>query len=357
MLKALRGIRNALDYLFDTDMVRDEGMRPVREHLSGQAWETGSPMRRLFLFVCAGLVPALLAYPDWYSNNLMRLMAKIPQKYAPSDYDWGLAAIIGAGPEVPKWQNAAFDFLAFTCEGLLIGAAILCFLYLLDLDQVLPGSESRVNKQLIPNLRSGDPRRGFQKFEEPLQLMLTACLVFFLICYSIRINRIYMRSTEGYSSIFDFVQRDLFTILKVFDWKDPKNFMDPKLLQNLFDPSSNPQYQEFLGGIALLLISLFSLIVISLTVGSAARRAKANAVEYYERDDCQSQFGLPVKEEKELAIKMTTWPLEWRYFQVDALLAIILIAVASLWYYRIGIWLVLIVLVTLLARFKKAVGT
>jgi hypothetical protein len=351
MLKALKGTRNALDYLFETDMVRDEDMKPQGKHLSRQAWETGSRTRRFFLFLCAGLVPALLAYPEWYSHNKMRLWAGECKECVPSDFDWGLAAIMKGNPEISKWQNASFDFLAFTCEGLLIGAAILCFLYLLDLDQVLPGPEGRVNKRLMPNLRSSDPRRGFQNFEEPLQLMLNACLTFFLICYSIRVNRIYMRG-EGYASIVDFIQGDIILLLK----DKHLELNGSSLLSVLFGTPSDPQYQEFFGGIALILISLFSLGVISLTVGNAARVAKANAVEYYEREDCQSLFGLPVEEEKKRAADMTTWPLEWRYFQLDALLAIMGLALASLWYYRIGFYLVLTVIVTLLARFKKSVA-
>ena len=351
MHRALKGARNALDYLFETEMVRDEDMKPVREHLCRQAWEAGSRTRRFFLIVCAGLVPALLAYPEWCSHNLMRLMAGVCKQCEPSDYDWGLTAIIKGAPEVPKWQNAAFDFWAFTCEGLLIGAAILCFLYLLDLDQVLPGPEGRVNKKLMPNLRSSDPRRGFQRFDEPLQLMLNACLTFFLICYSIRVNRIYMRD-GGYASIVDFIQGDIVLLLK----NKALESKGSSLLSVLFGTPSDPQYQEFFSGVALILISLFSLGVISLTVGNAARLAKANAIEYYEREGSQSLFGLAVEEEKKRATEMTTWPLEWRYFQLNALLAIMGLALVSLWYYRVGFYLFLVVVVTLLTRFKKAVG-
>ena len=53
---------------------------------------------------------------------------------------------------------------------------------------------------------------------------------------------------------------------------------------------------------------------------------------------------------------MTTWPLEWRYLQLNPLVAIIGMAIVSLWYYRIGFYVVLVVIVTLLARFKKAVA-
>ena len=215
----------------------------------------------------------------------------------------------------------------------------------------LPSLKGRVKKRLLPNLRSNDPRRGFQKFEEPLQLMLNASLTFFLICYSIRINRIYMRSS-GMTSIVDFIQKDINGLIKskVIELKGSE------LLSVLFGTPSEPRYQEFFGGIALMLISLFSLGVIILTVGKAARRAKADAEEYYERQDCESLFGLPVSTEADRAKNMTTWPLEWRYFQLDALLAIMGIALVSLYYYRIGFYVILIVIATLLARLKKAVG-
>jgi hypothetical protein len=352
MVEALKGIRDALDYLYETEMVRDELMKPVSSHASSDEWQSGTRIRSWLLFACAGLVPAVLGYREWYAHNLMRLMKGSCPECGPSDYDWGLAAIFRGVPGVPNWAlNSIFDFLAFSCETFLIGSAVLCFLYLLDLDQVLPGPETRVKKHLLPNLRSDDPRRGFQKFEEPLQLMLNACLTFFIICYGIRINRLYMRSASA--SIVDFVQNDIHGLVasKVVELKGSE------LLGVLFSAPSDPQYQEFLGGIALMLVSLFSLGVISLTVGKAARHAKANAEEYYEGPGSAALFGLTLEEEKERTKKMTTWPLEWRYFQLDSLLGIMGVALVSLYYYRIGFYIVLLVIVTLLARFKKAVGS
>ena len=135
MLEALKGIREALDYLFETEMVRDESMKPVHERLSGRAWEDGIRIRNWFLLIFAGLVPALLSYGEWYPHNLKRLITGTCHNCEPSDYDWGLAAIIKGSGGAPNWlANSVFDFLAFTCEGLFIGAAVLCFLYLLDLD-------------------------------------------------------------------------------------------------------------------------------------------------------------------------------------------------------------------------------
>jgi hypothetical protein len=287
-------------------------------------------------------------------------MAGVCYDCEPSDYDWGLAAIIPSTGKVVSWRaNSAFDFVAFTCEALLIGATLACFLYLLHIDQVLPGPEGLVDKCLVPNLRSSDPRRGFQRFEHPLQLMLNACLTFFLICYSIRINRLYMRSV-GYTSVVDFVQKDVTGLVKtggveLHGLGDGSKIS--KLLAFLFAAESDPKYQDFLAGIALILIAMFSLFVIIVTIRGAARRAKENAEVYYEGENNQSLFGLSVKEEKERTKTMTTWPLEWRYFQLNALLAIMGMAIVSLWYYRIGFYVVLVVILSLLARFKKAVGT
>jgi hypothetical protein len=360
MLETLKGIRGALDYLSKTEMIRNDHMEPVSDCVSSRAWEKGTRARRWFLVVCAGLVPALLAYPEWYSHNLTRLMAGVCNDCEPSDYDWGLAAIIKGTGKVVSWRaNSAFDFVAFTCEALLIGATVACFIYLLHLDQVLPGPEGLVDKCLVPNLRSSDPRRGFQKFEQPLQLMLNACLTFFLICYSIRINRLYMRSV-GYTSVVDFVQRDVTGLVKTKGVELQGSGLGSKafgLFSFLFAAQSDPRYQDFLAGIALMLIAIFSLVVIILTIRGAAQRAKENAEAYYEGENSQSLFGLSIEEERKRTRKMTTWPLEWRYFHLNALLAIMGMAIVSLWYYRIGFYIVLVVIVTLLARFKKAVGT
>jgi hypothetical protein len=307
----------------------------------------------VLILACAAIVPAVLAYGEWYPHNFMRLRAGECGSCSLSDYDWGLAAILPEARNYPGWHmNSAFDFLAFTCEGLLIGATVLCFLYLLDMSQVLPGPESRVNKVLFPNLRSDDPRRGFQKFEQPLQLMLNASLVFYLISYLIRINRIYMRDPK-FASIIDFMQRHINVLVK-------NKVLEAKgsgLLAILLETPPETKYQEFFAGIALLLVSFFSLFVIVLTVRSAARRAKANAMEYYERPDAQSLFGLPIEDEKKRAKEMTTWPLEWRYFQLDALLVMMLMATVVLWFYRLGFYVFLLFIATVLARLRKMAKT
>ena len=41
MIEALKGIRQALDYMFDTQMVRDENMAAIPERLSAAAWLAG----------------------------------------------------------------------------------------------------------------------------------------------------------------------------------------------------------------------------------------------------------------------------------------------------------------------------
>jgi len=116
------------------------------------------------MLVCAELVPAGIAYYEWWNNNYLRLMFGSCADCHPSDYDWGLAGIIPtAGDLVFRRKNAALDFIAFTCEALLLGAVVLFFLYMLDVSQVLPSREGRVSARLPPNLRSADPRRGFQK--------------------------------------------------------------------------------------------------------------------------------------------------------------------------------------------------
>src|SRR5437879_43550 len=118
---------------------------------------------------------------------------------------------------------------------------------------------------------------------------------------------------------------------------------------------SGSEIQDVFAGMALMLIAIFSFIVITVTMRGAAQRAKQNVEAYYEGENSRSLFGLPIDEERERARTMTTWPLEWRYFQLNALLAIVGMAIISLWYYRIGFYVVLVVIVTLLARFKKAV--
>lgn len=165
MIEALKGIRAALNDLFDKEMVRDEKMVPMHEHLSSAAWLVGTRVRSGMLLVCAGLVPAGIAYPEWWNNNYRRLAAGGCADCHLSDYDWGLAGIIPkAGDLLFRRENAAFDFLTFTCEALLLSSAILFFLYMLDVSQVLPTSRREKTKPIGPKVpRRKRPNAGLMR--------------------------------------------------------------------------------------------------------------------------------------------------------------------------------------------------
>ena len=349
MIEALKGIRSALDGLFDADMVRGSNMVVIKEHLSTDAWLKGTKWRGGLLFVCGVLVPVLMAYVEWYKNNWKRLQQGMCFGCDQSDYDWGLTAIMPATKALLSVRtNALFDFAAFTCEALLIGSAVIFFLYMLDVTEVIPVSGSRASGHLLPDLRSVDNRRGFQMFEEPLQYMLSATLTFYLVCYSIRLNRIYMRS-QGYGNILEFIKKELSG-----ESGGLSGFIRNQFSGALFDVPA-PGRQDFFADTALFLISFFALLVVVRTVGTAARRAKATAAFYYERRDAESLFDLPVEEERKRLETMRTWPLEWKYFQLNWLLAEIAVAMISLWCYRLGLYLAALIVIALIKRVKKEI--
>jgi hypothetical protein len=350
MIEALKGTHAALDGLFDSKMVRGSKMMVVRAHLSTDAWQKGTTWRGIFLFVCGVLVPALMAYAEWYNNNWKRLRQGTCVGCDQSDYDWGLTAIMPATKGLLSARaNAYFDFAAFTCEGLLIGSAVIFFLYMADVTEIIPVSGGRVRGHLLPDLRSNDKRRGFQMFEEPLQYMLSAALTFYLICYSIRINRIYMRTQGSDNNILEFIKRELSGQSSGFS-----GFVRNQFSGALFEVPT-PGRQDFFADTALLLVSFFALLVVIRTVGTAARRAKATAAFHYERQDSESLFGLSVEDEKQRLETMSTWPLEWKYLKLNWLVIEILVALISLWFYRIGLYLAAVIVVALIKRIKREI--
>jgi hypothetical protein len=349
MIEALKGVRAALDGLFDSSMVRGSKMAVIREHLSTDEWLKGTKWRNVLLFLCGVLVPALIAYVEWYKNNWKRLQQGSCVGCDQSDYDWGLAAIMPTTKALLSIRaNAFFDFAAFTCEALLIGSAVICLLYMADVTDVIPVSGGRVRGHLLPDLLSADNRRGFQVFEEPLQYMLSAALTFYLVCYSIRINRIYMRS-QGYGNILEFIKNELGGQSGGFG-----GFLRNQFSGALFEVPT-PGRQDFFADTALFLISFFALLVVVRTVGTAARRAKATAAFYYERQDAESLFGLPVEEERQRLVTMRTWPLEWKYLQLNWLLTEIAVAMISLWCYRLGLYFASLVVIGLIKRVKREI--
>ena len=348
MIESLRWVKDTLEGLQTKGMVRDQKMQPILQSSWTESWIQGSKGRGSLILIIGVVLPVLLSVGEWFSNNLLRLLGRGPSASYP-DYDWGLAGVMLNWTRAMRMWNASFDLFAFICYGMLLMSSLIYFILLLDLARVIPTHHDVHQGQLVPYLiPNSDARRGFEMFAEPLQQMLVIALLSYLMCYLVRLEGAYMNST-GFSDLWTFVQPAF--LLGV---DEAKKSSASGVASVLFD-TGNTTVRGYLAQVTSFILFAFSMQVVVITVRTAAQRAHDNADAYLSRDEAIPLFGHSVAEERQLLKTMTIWPLG--YLKPNLILAILALAAASIYWYRIGLYIVGLVIATLLirlvARLKK----
>jgi hypothetical protein len=351
-LLSLRCIRDSLREMHAQRMVRTAAMIAIEEPELENSWLGGDRVRRLLLWIFAFILPFTVSSYEWARNNLLRLFeSPLAPATSVADYDWGLKALMFHAPVWARVTNAAFDLAAFCLEGLLLAGSLAYFLMLLDLGRVIPLTTGNAEPiRLIPNLKSQDRRAGFELFEEPLLQMLFVALVMFLMFYLVRIEGAYLHGAGSESNLAEFIQKDILAgasgqqgVLKSPDLASSVKAN----VAHLLDPG-NMDVRDFLSQISVFLIFILCGIVIVMTVRIACQSAITNAKNYL--DNCQSctLFEGKHDDERGRLEQITSWPLG--YIKPNLLFLAMAFAVASLYYYRIGLFVAGSVIATLLSR-------
>lgn len=348
MLTSLGTTVDALDALHSRGMVRNSELQAVRDRTITKSWIAGTVRRRLLLLTFGVILPVTISMGEWFRNNLLRLFHHGPTALAP-DYDWGLKGIMCNWSAPHSLLNASFDFCAFCCEGVLYSSILTYFLLLLDLGRVLPHRNEEGSLRLFPDLRSDDPRRGFEIFSDLLQQMLIVVLLAYLMCYLVRLEGAYMDSS-GVPNLATFVQGDILTGAKQAFGESKDVF---SLLSYLFD-QGHASTRSFLAWTGSILVFTFSLVVVLMTVRVAAQCARSNAIQHYAQPGANSLCGGTVLEEQERLKTMVAWPLG--YLRANVLLNAMVFAVMTLYWYRIGLFVFGMVLGALLLRVAAGIS-
>lgn len=339
----LSGLALALNRLHSHGMVRTQDFHVAPPGSLTDAWFAGSRVRKWLMILFAVVTPAAIGLTEWFTNNLLRLIQP-PGDLEPWNYDWGLAGIMRNWTLTHRLINALFDLTAFITEALLIASLVAFFIAVLDLGRVVPSGKVDEDLKLIPDFKSKDKRLGFEVFEDPLENMLGAAFVAYLICYLVRLQGAYMANKVA-SSLADFVTSDIIQGVVQAATKP-----DRQALASTFTHLFNLGDQQARGVLAWLLsvfLAVFSLTAVVMTVRAAAQSAKLNGYEALNGN----ALGLSPAESSAASRKldkMAVWPLG--YLRLDALLFWIAIAVGTLLLYRIGLFIAGFVAFTLFFR-------
>jgi hypothetical protein len=342
MISALQGTAHALEELYARKMVRRDH-QILSDYKISESWIHGTSSRERLLWIFAAVIPVVFSLSEWFLNNLLRLFGLLGGGPTASyqDYDWGLAGLMFDWSTPHKILNAAFDLLAFGAQGTLYAASLAFFIVLLDGRRALLKQAGKL--YIVPDLKSDDVRRGFEVFSIPLQHMLLSALTSYLICYLVRLESVYMNSFAA-SSLATFVSSlnlGRIVLVAFTDWKSL-----PAELLRLFDPGPYA-FRGVLSCVLSGIVSAFSLIAVISTIRLAAADARTRAARLLKAGTA-TLFGGQIADETEKVKSMQVWPLA--YIGLNALVTMSLLAVVTLYFYKIGLYFALLTLVVLLIK-------
>jgi hypothetical protein len=336
MASTIGGLAKALSRLHDCNMVRTPDLKPAAARSLIEKWLSGNSIRKKAMIVFAIATPVCIAFIEWFLNNFWRLVHPLRYYHPPplqfSDYDWGLTGIMQQWSMGGNLANAAFDLTAFMMEAFLLSSLLAFFVSVLDLGRVIPTGQINDEFVLLPYLEGRDKRFGFEVFEPALENLLAAALVAYLICFLIRLQGAYMAS-DAASSLADFVTKDFSDgVLQASAGAKKANLGKVFLnLVNLHDQ----QVRGMLAWLMSVFLAIFSMVAVVWTVRAAALSARTNAREAIHDGRLSLTPEVAAKANQRLD-KMSVWPLG--YLRLDVLWFWIAIAVGTLMFYRVGLF-------------------
>ena len=336
MASTIGGLAKALSRLHDCNMVRTPDLKPAAARSLIEKWLSGNSIRKTAMIVFAIATPACIAFIEWFLNNFWRLVHPVRYYHPPplqlSDYDWGLTGIMQQWSMGGNLANAAFDLAAFTMEAFLLSSLLAFFVSVLDLGRVIPTGQINDEFILLPDLEGRDERLGFEVFEPALENLLAAALVAYLICFLVRLQGAYMAS-DAASSLADFITKDFSDgVLQAAAGGKKANLGQVFLnLVNLHDQ----QVRGMLAWLMSVFLAIFSMVAVVWTVRAAALSARTNAREAIHDGRLSLTPAAAVKANQRLD-RMVVWPLG--YLRLDVLWFWIAIAVGTLMFYRVGLF-------------------
>ncbi len=204
---AMNAIRHVIGELSKSKMIVGSDGEPRDRVYLLNDWHR---MLKRFLYV--GLVLALLAmaisWREWSLNFAYdpTLDIKAVMKNTGLLPGWNLAPTVNGSQYFRPAK--AFAFFAFTAQGLVASFYILfmCVIYGFA-TWIYRFTRDSTEDELVPDTKSSDPRKGFERFEPLIETLLSLALAFFVVFYLTRLDNEYVLSdSQGFG---EFIRSDL----------------------------------------------------------------------------------------------------------------------------------------------------
>jgi len=285
---------------------------------------------------------------EWWGTSAHPLLASNPAIAWEKELDWSVGVLLN-NPHASvllRVSNAVFTFVCFLLQALAASCLLLFCLMNFTFAVFVQGMS------IVPSLKSSDKRCGFEKFEPLLQDVLFAAVFASLLFYTSRLQNAYLHSGTKDSSLLSFILPDVAKgaelVAKLKDiLKDPEKLKD--LLANL-SQSAFHDYSDamvFIGGVVVALGTLFIIIIVLRGSAIEGKRRLEDLIDAA-HDPLNLPAGFTADQAKAKLANMEVWPLQ--YVSLNRLLTLCLFTIASLWLYRVGIFVAAYSLISALQK-------
>lgn len=322
------GIRELISSLVASRMiVRPQGPPLTEPELLDKWHEFGTKPVILGLVLAA--IAFLASWIEWYYDFFIlgQHLNEIGQQEGPV-LSWTLAHYFNGANALGA---RLFGFAAFTAQGCAASAFLIFVTVMLAFAAwIFRFTSDPVPEELVPDLKSPDTRRGFERFEPLMVNLLLASCFFFGVFFLTRLDNAFVLSPH--TSIFDFAAKDLGEGFVSHDAKDKLPHGPLEL------PNGQIHYSLMAVGTGMGVTLFMAFLVPSFILSRSAQVSCSRAITNQDRLRLSQTTDLPPEEVEKRLQKMTFWPL--KYPRPAELMLFLLLGGACFVYYNLTLFLI-----------------
>jgi hypothetical protein len=204
----LRYIDRMVRSIAEGEMAVDGTWQPIPELTLEADWSQFR-LRPVWMVVIAFFAFAY-SWSEWFLGSAVPIWAGTSADAAPAatrTIGWTSGALLD--PNINRTANSLLSFVAFTAQGLVV--TFICYTYAMTLafcSWISRYDSDSPNTRFVPDLRSTDRRRGFERFEGLILCLLFSALAFTIVLFCIRIQSVYDYSESKAQTAFHFILDD-----------------------------------------------------------------------------------------------------------------------------------------------------
>jgi hypothetical protein len=338
----ITSIPQTISSLATRQMIRDEAGVPVTRDVLLHGWrkKASGAVKIASALSLVGLIAS------WAMYVRVCVWPTLTHSVVPV-HGWHIACSLAPGTSGPI-RLLLFGFIAFTSQAAAIAVFVFYMLIVVSIASWIFERTTDGNTQfLYPDLRSGDARLGFEKFQLFIENLLWAAIALFFQLFMGRLDYVFL-DDKSFHTIYDFVGYLLWQGFIL----DIKNLFNSDF--TLFQFGGLLHFVNALDTIAFTVTVMTAALIPAIIVRQAATRSKDQLESVLEQFPERSQqwHGMDSAAAKQRLDRIVVWPLN--YVRPVNMLLMVLLAFSCFIFYKLMIILVGMILAAAAAFFLKA---